>query len=117
MTFACWPYHKMMHLPTLPLGSQFSYCRNGGTCWAQNCCCSDGYEGDLCEAEILECESNPCGDGGTCIDYLGYYVCLCPEGMDSSILSLCPNIYIFCNSNSVKAECADRCYFLGPTKC
>ena len=54
-------------------------CRNGGTCWSQSCCCVTGYEGNLCQIETLECESSPCGSG-TCLDYIGYYVCVCPDG-------------------------------------
>lgn len=32
-----------------------------------------------CEMEIDECQSNPCRNGGTCIDQLATYECICPE--------------------------------------
>lgn len=32
-----------------------------------------------CEMEIDECQSNPCRNGGTCIDQLATYECVCPE--------------------------------------
>ena len=33
-----------------------------------NCNCTDGYTGDTCGTEINECASNPCQNGGTCVD-------------------------------------------------
>ena len=32
--------------------------------------------------EINECTSEPCVNGGTCIDYDGNYVCRCVTGFD-----------------------------------
>ena len=55
-------------------------CKHGGTCWNKTCCCLDGYVGDICETEINECESDPCQNGGTCIDEVDEYYCLCEEG-------------------------------------
>ena len=34
------------------------------------------------DADINECESNPCLNGGTCSDYVGHYTCECPEGYE-----------------------------------
>ena len=51
-----------------------------GNCWNMTCYCDDGYEGQLCENEILECLSSPCVNGGTCKDQVGAYRCECPEG-------------------------------------
>ena len=55
-------------------------CKNGGTCFDDDCCCLAGYEGDLCQSEILECLSAPCQNGGSCKDELDFYTCKCEEG-------------------------------------
>ena len=49
-----------------------------GNCWNKTCCCEDGYKGQLCENEIIECLSNPCVNG-ICKDEVGEYWCECPE--------------------------------------
>ena len=56
-------------------------CKFGGTCWNKTCCCLDGYEGILCQEEILECISFPCVNGATCKDEIGSYRCECLPGM------------------------------------
>ena len=65
--------------PACPAGSGSSGCRNGGTCFNATCCCADGYEGDLCQNEVDECASSPCGSG-TCIDIVNGFWCFCPDG-------------------------------------
>lgn len=55
-------------------------CKNGGSCFNKSCCCVTGYEGVLCESEVLECNSDPCLIGSTCTDGLGFYTCICLEG-------------------------------------
>ncbi|XP_071830391.1 IgGFc-binding protein-like [Apostichopus japonicus] len=59
-------------------------CQNDGNCSVQlngsyTCSCAIGYEGNQCEAEINECESQPCLNGGICTDLLGGFTCDCPE--------------------------------------
>ena len=36
--------------------------------------------GKFCEVDLNECESEPCFNGGTCVDRPGYFVCICVEG-------------------------------------
>ncbi|KAL4609344.1 protein crumbs 2-like [Arapaima gigas] len=48
--------------------------------WGANCTCKAGYTGGRCEAEMDECESNPCQNGGSCLDRLNRFQCVCPPG-------------------------------------
>ena len=41
---------------------------------------SKGWEGKTCEDNIDECETNPCLNGGMCMDTPGDYICSCPFG-------------------------------------
>ncbi|KAK0143246.1 Protocadherin Fat 4 [Merluccius polli] len=45
-----------------------------------NCTCSAGFTGTLCEADIDECESNPCKNKGTCVNNHGGFYCHCQNG-------------------------------------
>jgi len=44
------------------------------------CFCDDGYEGDFCETDTDECESNPCHNNATCIDGANKWSCECQPG-------------------------------------
>ena len=66
--------------PRDPDTNQVFDCGDNGHCWMQQCCCNLGYEGDNCETDIRECESNPCGEGATCVDEINFYICFCPPG-------------------------------------
>ncbi|XP_036385762.1 protein crumbs homolog 2a [Megalops cyprinoides] len=56
----------------------YGVCNDGP--WGANCTCTPGYGGDRCEAEADECESNPCQNGGTCLDRFNKFLCLCAPG-------------------------------------
>ena len=43
------------------------------------CLCLPGYTDEHCATEINECESNPCHNGGTCIDLYDGFYCRCPS--------------------------------------
>lgn len=60
-------------------------CKHGGVCEegdeAPLCKCR-AFTGDLCDYDIDECLSNaPCLNGGTCINEIGSYRCICPLNM------------------------------------
>ena len=42
--------------------------------------CVAGYHGVNCSEEVNECLSQPCRNGGTCIDLTNTYKCSCPRG-------------------------------------
>lgn len=58
-------------------------CLNNGTCRvlpgsnSNDCVCAPGYTGEYCETDINECNSNPCENGGHCVDSRNSYNCLC----------------------------------------
>ena len=62
-------------------------CLHGGKCLEENfvfsCQCADGFCGDICEAELNECESDPCIHG-YCTDMINAYSCLCEEGYEGN---------------------------------
>ncbi|CAF3399711.1 unnamed protein product [Rotaria socialis] len=41
-------------------------------------CPSSSYTGAHCEIQISKCASNPCLHGGSCIDGLDNFICICP---------------------------------------
>ncbi|XP_045769800.1 protein eyes shut [Maniola jurtina] len=60
-------------------------CYNGGECiegpgYKFYCKCLSGWEGLKCEEQIDECQSNPCRNGGICIDAHADYMCACTYG-------------------------------------
>jgi len=74
-------------------------CKNGGTCWNNTCCCLKGYDGILCNEDIIECLSDPCVNGGTCKDEVGGYRCKCHPGKYCKFGAKCVNNYIFLPMN------------------
>lgn len=51
--------------------------------------------GELCGAEINECLSNPCVNGGVCEDLLDQYVCTCKLGYTGTTLPTITRICVF----------------------
>ena len=67
-----------MHVPLNPCKNS-AFCSNTGD-GQFTCTCSPGYTGNLCEEEIIECASNPCQNGATCVDLVNGYTCNCVAG-------------------------------------
>nr|NP_001071677.1 delta protein [Ciona intestinalis]BAE06370.1 delta protein [Ciona intestinalis] len=60
-------------------------CLNGGLCTnsgegSYTCTCQVGYIGRMCQYRISMCSSNPCNNGGECVDTNEGYKCLCRNG-------------------------------------
>ncbi|XP_076306369.1 protein jagged-1-like isoform X2 [Tachypleus tridentatus] len=51
------------------------------------CVCDPGYTGKQCQDNINECASNPCQNGGTCVDKINSFQCICKEGWKGPICS------------------------------
>ena len=103
------------------LGCDNSLCRNGGTCNERSggffrCECRFGFDGDFCLGNINECASNPCQNGGMCMDGVGGYTCLCSCGFtgdecQTNVDECDPNVCQFggtCTDgdNAVTCDCA-----------
>ncbi|KAJ0181687.1 hypothetical protein K1T71_002409 [Dendrolimus kikuchii] len=77
-------------------------CYNGGQCiegpgFKFNCKCVAGWAGSKCEDQIDECQSNPCKNGGVCIDVHADYMCACAFGYTGKS---CEVQIEFCDENS-----------------
>ncbi|CDQ66516.1 unnamed protein product [Oncorhynchus mykiss] len=64
-------------------------CRNGATCMntgqgSYTCTCQPGFTGDKCDSEVRECDSQPCRNGGQCLDLENGYRCACPQGFEGT---------------------------------
>ena len=46
------------------------------------CDCADGFEGENCGSSVDDCASNPCQNGGLCVDGFKSYECACTEGFE-----------------------------------
>ncbi|KAG7237270.1 hypothetical protein INR49_032603 [Caranx melampygus] len=60
-------------------------CANGATCMntghgSYTCTCLPGFTGVNCDSEVRECDSQPCHNGGHCLDSENGYRCECPHG-------------------------------------
>ncbi|KAK5852704.1 hypothetical protein PBY51_006552 [Eleginops maclovinus] len=98
-------------------------CGPRGSCISQpagnfTCMCNPGFSGIYCHENINDCTSNPCGNGGTCIDGVNSFQCVCPDGWEGRLCDLNVNE---CRHNPCKnggrcvdlendfyCECADK---------
>lgn len=69
-------------------------CLNGGSCVTNLsfppgsgeyiCVCLSGFEGDLCQVNIDDCASSPCGLG-RCFDEINSFRCECTSGLQGEL--------------------------------
>lgn len=69
-------------------------CLNGGSCVTNVsfppgsgkyiCVCSPGFEGDLCQVNIDDCASSPCGLD-RCFDGINSFRCECTPGLQGEL--------------------------------
>ncbi|XP_028987723.1 protein crumbs homolog 1-like [Betta splendens] len=77
-------YIETSPLPQFPvsscMGTRWNYsCFNGGNCSEAdyNCYCLPGFTGQWCEKDVDECLSDPCMNGGFCVNYVNSFECVC----------------------------------------
>lgn len=86
-------------------------CGPRGRCISQpsgnfTCICNEGFSGIYCHENINDCISNPCRNGGTCIDKVNSFQCFCPDGWEGRLCDLNVNE---CRHNPCKngGRCVD----------
>uniref|UniRef100_A0A7N8X5A3 Delta-like protein n=1 Tax=Mastacembelus armatus TaxID=205130 RepID=A0A7N8X5A3_9TELE len=86
-------------------------CGPRGRCVSQptgnfTCICDPGFSGIYCHENINDCISNPCRNGGTCIDGVNSFQCFCPDGWEGRLCELNVNE---CKHNPCKngGRCVD----------
>ncbi|AWP04407.1 putative protein crumbs -like 1-like [Scophthalmus maximus] len=74
-------YCKLPQLPVaMCMGTRWKYsCFNGGNCSEvdNTCYCLPGFTGQWCEKDVDECTSEPCMNGGFCVNYVNSFECVC----------------------------------------
>ncbi|XP_068196063.1 protein crumbs homolog 1-like [Antennarius striatus] len=77
-------YIQINPRPQLPatscVGTKLNYsCFNGGNCSGgdDRCSCLPGFTGVWCEKDVDECASDPCLNGGFCVNYVNGFECVC----------------------------------------
>uniref|UniRef100_G3PIE6 Neurocan core protein n=1 Tax=Gasterosteus aculeatus TaxID=69293 RepID=G3PIE6_GASAC len=59
------------------LSLQSARCGFPGKTWSESACEKRGHTISNAQIHIDDCQSNPCQNGGTCIDEISSFVCLC----------------------------------------
>uniref|UniRef100_A0A9J8A3C5 Neurogenic locus notch homolog protein 1 n=1 Tax=Cyprinus carpio carpio TaxID=630221 RepID=A0A9J8A3C5_CYPCA len=68
--------------------------------------CYYGLLCSMCNINIDDCALNPCHNGGTCIDGINSFTCLCPEGFRDAT---CLSKHNECSSNPcIHGNCLDQ---------
>ncbi|XP_063794586.1 protein crumbs homolog 2 [Pseudophryne corroboree] len=82
--------------------TEFSYSSAAGYV----CRCQPGFTGENCSVNIDECESDPCQNGGTCVDMRNEFMCYCALGYTGT---LCAENIDDCESGPCQngASCQD----------
>lgn len=71
-----------------------------------SCGCKSGFEGFNCQHNIDNCKTNPCKNGGICIDGINDYTCNCTFGWSGKN---CENTKDNCNPNPcVNGRCNNK---------
>ena len=86
--------------------------------------CRPGYTGPHCEQDINECASEPCLNGGQCLNQLNAYSCNCTDtGFTGEVcqsnINEClqsPCVYGSCSDTEGSYECACQAGYCG-TNC
>ncbi|XP_063000667.1 protein crumbs homolog 2 [Elgaria multicarinata webbii] len=100
----CWPGYTGAHCEGDVDECATEPCLNGGQCLERSdqsyygeqvdfpmqfsfqeaagfiCRCQPGFEGETCSVDIDECKSQPCQNGGSCVDLVNGYRCDCLAG-------------------------------------
>uniref|UniRef100_A0A8C2T3U8 Protein eyes shut homolog n=1 Tax=Coturnix japonica TaxID=93934 RepID=A0A8C2T3U8_COTJA len=81
-------------------------CSNGSTCIDVSqlgekplfqCLCPRGFTGKFCALQIDNCNSFPCENGGTCVNYEDHFKCICPMGFEGERCELDIDVCLFYN--------------------
>ncbi|XP_065057342.1 uncharacterized protein LOC135685354 [Rhopilema esculentum] len=75
----------------------------------ESCHCSPGFHGPSCQN--MNCQPNPCQNGGTCKAHLGMFECLCKPGYMGRLCQMS------CPSNKYGPGCNETCACIGKSRC